>query len=166
MTNETKIDILDELGLSQPLDSSQLVPVESQTDLETKTKQMIQSDFELSRDKLTSLIETGQEAIENFKDVALETQEPRAYEVLATLLKNTGDLTKALMDNAKIKTSIDKDQKIQQKPSTEQQGPITNSQTNIFVGTTKDLKDFLKAQQQEVVIEHKDIHDTDNSTSE
>jgi hypothetical protein len=40
MINETKIDILDELGLSQPIDSSQLVPVESQKHIETKTKQI------------------------------------------------------------------------------------------------------------------------------
>ena len=78
----------------------------------------------------------GEEAIENFKDIALETGEPRAFEVLATLLKNTGELVKNVAENSKNKSEIDKNL---DKNITPQQV----QHNNYFVGSTKELLDKI-----------------------
>lgn len=117
---------------------------------EDETSEMALEDYKNARDKLTQLISVGESAIESFKDIAEETQEPRAFEVLANLIKTTADMTKTLMDNAKTKTNIDKERlgmkhSSQSSKSSNESSSVTNTQTNnnIFVGTTKDLLALL-----------------------
>lgn len=106
------------------------------TSTKSKTDEMIDADFGFTRDTLKSLISTAEQAVDDFKGIAEETQEPAMYDTLATLLKTAGDLTKTMMQNAKTKKSLEVDSAIAQQT---QASTVTNSQTNIYVGTLADL---------------------------
>ena len=51
----------------------------------------IKKDYEYTRGNLYSIIEKGQEAIDSVLELAQETEQPRAYEVLGQLIKNVSD---------------------------------------------------------------------------
>ena len=94
-------------------------------------------DYEYSRETLYDLIEKGREGIEEMIEVARQSEHPRAYEVLAGLIKDTANTSEKLMDlHRKIK-SIDQ----MMLPSPEPSGNTTN---NLFVGSTTELQRMLK----------------------
>lgn len=91
-------------------------------------------DYEYTRGNLYSLIEKGQEAINNIIDLAQQSDSPRAYEVAGQLIKNVGDVTDKLIDlQQKMKKLKEEDIK---SPST-----VNNS---VFIGSTADLQKLLK----------------------
>jgi hypothetical protein len=93
-----------------------------------------ESDYELVRSNLKELIDTGTDAIYELLTLAKATEHPRAYEVLATLMKTIGDQNKDLMDiELKVKGSSKEE-------STQ---TATNINNAIFVGSTKDLRQLL-----------------------
>ena len=55
-------------------------------------------DYEYTRGNLYSLIEKGQQAIDDILDVAQQSDSPRAYEVAGQLIKSVGDVTDKLLD--------------------------------------------------------------------
>ena len=97
----------------------------------------IKKDYEYTRANLYSLIEKGQEAINNSLQLAMESEMPRAYEVVGQLIKNVADATDKLMDLQKKLKNIDEDK--QPRGSTS----ITNA---LFVGSTAELSKLLKKQ--------------------
>ena len=116
----------------------------------SKEQKDADDDYEYTRQKLKSMIDVGEEAIDEFKDVCAETQEPRAYEVLATLIKNTGDLTKSVMDNSKVKASTDRERLAMKQGTPDMSNGGTINQTNnqiIFNGSTKELLEAIKKEQ-------------------
>jgi len=133
--NETKNRLLDRMKIAI---ADPNVPV-----VYDKAKEDLDVDHEYARKKLKGLVKMGEDAIESFKDVAEETGEPRAYEVLATLLKNTGELVKSVMDAAKTKNDIAQSQ------NKGQEGPKTQN-TIIFTGSTKDLLQQIKAEEKTI----------------
>ena len=68
----------------------------------------IQSDYDRSRATYYDLISKGQDAVELMIAVARESEHPRAFEVLATLIKNTSDVNDKLMDLNKKHKDINK----------------------------------------------------------
>ena len=93
-------------------------------------------DYEYSRETLYELIEKGREGIEEMIEVARQSEHPRAYEVLAGLLKDTANTSEKLMDlHRKIK-SIDQ----MMLPTPQDQSTTTN---NLFVGSTTELQKML-----------------------
>lgn len=98
----------------------------------------VDADYEYSRANYYRLAETGQEAIEMMMEVARESEHPRAYEVLAGMLKQNAEITDKLMDlNKKRKDVVKKEEKVQ--------AALPNQQTtnNLFVGSTTDLQRML-----------------------
>lgn len=93
-----------------------------------------QEDYTLARSTFRQLITKGNDAIEGISDLAKESESPRAYEVMATLMKTVAETTKDLYDLQKKTKDL-----------------LTNSgskkldETNItvdkavFVGTTAEL---------------------------
>jgi predicted transcriptional regulator len=94
----------------------------------------IKSDYEYSRDNYYELIEKGKGALENMIEVARESEHPRAYEVLSTLMKNISDINDKLMDLNKKNKDINKE-------DVKQIAGTTNN--NIFLGSTADLQKLL-----------------------
>ena len=95
------------------------------------------NDYEYTRETLYDLIEKGREGIEEMIEVARQSEHPRAYEVLATLIKDTAQTSEKLMDlHRKIQT-IDQ----MMLPPPKQEGTTTN---NLFIGSTTELQRMLK----------------------
>ena len=67
-----------------------IVPTEGQIDQE--------EDYRLARKTFRQLINKGNDAIEGISDLAKESESPRAYEVMATLMKTVADTTKDLFE--------------------------------------------------------------------
>ena len=61
------------------------LPIESSDDSDDR-KEDTQTDYVQSRDNFYELVEKGKEALDGAMDIARETDQPRAYEVVAQLL--------------------------------------------------------------------------------
>ena len=96
------------------------------------------NDYEYTRETLYDLIEKGREGIEEMIEVARQSEHPRAYEVLAGLIKDTAQTSEKLMDlHRKIK-SLDQ----MMLPSPKDDGG--NTTNNLFIGSTTELQRMLK----------------------
>jgi len=95
----------------------------------------IKKDYEYTRGNLYSIIEKGQEAINNILELAQESDTPRAYEVAGQLIKSVSDATDKLMDLQKKLKDLETDDA--------PKGPTTVNNA-LFVGSTAELQKLLK----------------------
>jgi len=107
----------------------------------------IDDDYGYARSQYYRLAEQGQEAIEMMMELARESEHPRAFEVLAGMLKQNADITDKLMDLQKKKKDIEKEEKA----SPSLNAPVTNN--NLFVGSTTDLQKMLANKMKDVKVE-------------
>jgi hypothetical protein len=92
------------------------------------------TDFDFARSNMYDAIDTGKQALSELLTVAIQSQNPRAYEVLATTVKTLVDASKQLADLSKEKAA-------EEKEPTQTETNVTNN--NLFVGTTHDLLKVL-----------------------
>lgn len=109
----------------------------------TKAKEIVQdskldNDFEYARGNLYQVIENGSNALTELLEVAQQSQHPRAFEVVATLVRTLSDANIALMDLSKKKQNIEVTANGGKNPST-----VNNT---LFVGSTGDLQKLIKKQ--------------------
>ena len=100
----------------------------------------VQDDYEFSRETYRNLVSKSNEAIEQMLSLAMQSEHPRAFEVLSNMLKNTSDMTDKLMALQKAKKDIQKKQE-SEKPAL--------TQNNLFLGSTTDLQKHLIEQLKE-----------------
>ena len=105
------------------------------TVIEKKMSTQVSVDFEYARENMMEVINKGQEALFDLMDVAKQSQHPRAYEVLATMMNTMVAASKDLVDLQAKKKKIMEDD-----PSASPQ-QVTN---NLFVGSTAELQKYLK----------------------
>jgi len=98
----------------------------------------VQDDFEYARGNLIAAIEKGQEALTDIVSVAGMSQHPRAFEVVATLLKTVADANKDLLELQKRKRDL-----------TGETAAPTTVNNNLFVGSTTELQQLIKKQRNE-----------------
>lgn len=108
-----------------------IVPTESQVDQE--------EDYRLARKTFRQLINKGNDAIEGISDLAKESESPRAYEVMATLMKTVADTTKDLYALQKMTKDLKAEDKA--RPQEEQR---INVEKAVFVGSTAELLKQVK----------------------
>lgn len=127
-------------------------PLAVKTDLDEADR-----DFQKARENLRNLITLGFTAVDGALQVATEVQEPRAYEVVAQMIKAVAETNKDLVElHQRMKTI--KQEKYESKTQ-------TNTTNAIFLGSTKDLQElinpkrsFSKAlQEAQEIIEHSSI---------
>lgn len=106
----------------------ELVPIVSDDDLE--------ADYLKSRETYHKLIEKGTSALDHILEVAKQSDEARAFEVVGQILKATSDVNKELLDMQKTMIDIND---IKGKD-----GPKNVTNNTLFVGSTKELQQFLK----------------------
>jgi len=101
------------------------------------TRNAVETDTDIARQNIKDLIEKGKSAVDELAVVAKDSQHPRAYEVMATLIKSMSDLNKDLLELQKRKRDlmVTKDER----PS----GGDMNVDKAIFVGSTAELMKFL-----------------------
>ena len=113
---------------SEPISEGELVPIVNGTDLE--------EDYLKSRETYHNLIKKGTDALDHILEVAKQSDESRAFEVVGQILKATSDVNKELLDMQKTRLEI-KDIEVNSGPKN-----VTNN--TLFVGSTKELQQFLK----------------------
>ena len=99
-----------------------------------------QADYDLARKTFRALIDKGNNAIEDLTDLAKQSESPRAYEVLSTLMKTVSDTTKDLYDLQKKTKDLNKEDK--SRPQDEQR---INVEKAVFIGSTAELLKQVKA---------------------
>jgi DNA-binding ferritin-like protein len=101
-TEDNKDPIANKLGI-EPLktESAELEEVKSGTDLEE-----MEHDFTEVRQNLHDLVAKGTDALDEMIELAKISQSPRAFEVVATLMKSVVDTNKEIVDLAKKKQDI------------------------------------------------------------
>jgi hypothetical protein len=95
-------------------------------------------DYVLARNTFRSLIEQGNDAMEQMTIIAKESESPRAYEVFATMMKTISETTKDLYD-LQMKS---KELKGGKQESSE--GGDINIEKAVFVGTATELLQQIK----------------------
>ena len=110
------------------------LPVESTDDSDDR-KEDTQTDYVQSRDNFYELVEKGKEALDGAMDIARETDQPRAYEVVAQLLKNVTDTNKEIIELQK---------RMEDLKANDRKLGNTNINNALFVGSTADLQKMLR----------------------
>ena len=106
--------------------------------IEVSSSQIVndtETDLEYSRDKMKSLIDQSCEAINHMMALASDSEHPRAFEVLSTMIKHTSEMSQDLIKLQKTRKDI----------TQEKSGPSSTTTNNsIFVGSTTELQKYLK----------------------
>ena len=105
--------------------STEVVPV--------KPEDVVETDTEYARRNIRDLIDKGSVAVDNLLQVSKESEHPRAYEVVAGLMKTMADLNKDLLELQKRKKDLQP-----QLDSPSNRGNITVEKA-VFVGSTAEL---------------------------
>lgn len=100
----------------------------------------VQDDADFARANLRSLIETARTALENALQVAIQSESPRAYEVLATFINASADLNTKLIDVHQREQRI--------APITPEENAKTVNTQNVtnnvvFTGTANELNELI-----------------------
>jgi len=99
-----------------------------------------ETDVEYSRDKMKMLIDKSCESINQMMALASESEHPRAFEVLSTMIKHTSEMTQDLVKLQKLRKDI----------TQEKGGPSSTTTNNsIFVGSTTELQKYLKGKNED-----------------
>lgn len=128
-------------NLTKALDMNPLVveeQKEEQLPVVAEEKGDAEQDFELARKNLQELAKKGNKALDELIMLAKNSEHPRAYEVVATLIKTLADTNKDLLETRKRKIDIDKARGVQN------DGSPKTVNNNLFVGSTAELQKFLK----------------------
>lgn len=131
------MNIAKTLGIEPNEEPTELAPVKAiQTNPEYKPTDA-DRDYEEVRRNLKCIIEKSQEAIEGISELAQDSQQPRAYEVMAQLIQSSLEANNRLMDIHRRMKDIKKEEK----------GKTTNVTNNsIYVGSTADLQKMIRDQ--------------------
>jgi len=102
--------------------------------IEEPTNQ-IDADAEFARNNMRKLINNGNKALDELSFVANQSESPRAYEVLATMMKNLAEMNKDLLEIQKRKKEL--------VPQSESNKGV-NIDKAVFVGSTNELLKMIK----------------------
>lgn len=94
--------------------------------------------YQQSRDNLQDVIDQGKDALDDILRIAKESEQPRAFEVFGSLLKNVVEANKELITMQKQMREMDNN--IRKESNT---NVIDKA---IFVGSTKELQSLLKGE--------------------
>lgn len=140
MDMKTDKALSDALGIEHVEKKQEIIKAESVEIINTPHENNdVEADYNLSRKTFRDLINKGNAAMETLTDLAKESESPRAYEVLATMMRTIADTTKDLYDLQK-KT---KDLKGEKKEET-----VVNVEKAVFVGSPTDLLKKIKEEKQ------------------
>jgi len=123
------------LGLTPmiPEESSQEVIVPGQSN-----NSIANQDFDYARKNLKKIIDDGSVALTDMIDFANQSQHPRTYEVVATMIEKLVTANKELLALSKQIKDIENKDKTTNDPT------VTNN--NLFVGSTAALQKLLRGE--------------------
>lgn len=103
--------------------------------VEIKSENVIETDADIARQNIKELLNKGNRAIDELSVVARDSQHPRAYEVMAGMLKNLADMNKDLLQIQKQKQEL---------TGIKESSKDVNIDKAVFVGSTAELMKLLK----------------------
>ena len=103
----------------------------------------LDNDYSFARQNLYDVLTKGTAALEELVEIAKQSQHPRAYEVLATMIKNLGDTNDKLLALQKQIAEI----KTENEP---QQATTIHADNAVFVGTTAELLELRNQSQKKL----------------
>lgn len=110
---------------------------------EVKQDKEIEDDYNFSRETYKELVDKSNKAIDGMMELALQSEHPRAFEVLSIMLKNTSDMTDKLMILQKQKKDVKRKEK-EDVTAAASSGSVTTN-NNVFLGSVTDLQKHLIA---------------------
>ena len=116
----------------QVIDTNNMV-IDDASDEEEK----IETDSDHVRSNMYSLLQQGNDALQYAIELAKQSDSPRAFEVVGTLMKNLADMNMQLMD------SHEKKQKLTKKQPKEEPSKVVNNSI-VFNGSTAELNKMLE----------------------
>ena len=128
-------DSLSEVFDVQTIPRTEVITQNGDVISEINTK--IEADFDTSRNNLRILLQQGQEALQKSLDVAMQSEHPRAFEVVGNLMKQLADVNQQLMDLHQQKQKLDE-------PSKADKAKQVTNNNAIFVGSTAELNKLIK----------------------
>lgn len=123
----------DALGLNNlptVVEDNSLVPI-------TKDEDQVEADVDTARDNLHDAVSVAQTAVQDMLNIAQQSQHPKAYEALNSLIKTYADISMGLAD-LQVK---------KQRLNGKRGGESNDAQTvnnNLFVGSTAELQKMLE----------------------
>ncbi len=96
-----------------------------------------EADVEDARDNLHNAVELSQQAVQDMLNIAQQSQHPKAYEVLNSLIKTYADISMGMVDLQLKKQRLDG-----KKGGSSEESQVINN--NLFVGSTAELQQMLE----------------------
>lgn len=118
------------------VEKTEQLPVKVESQVTKNLDGDLDDDYQESRQTLKDLVVKGNQAIDHLLAIASETEHPRAFEVVATLIKNTAEANEKLMVMQKT---------IRELKNIKKNDSGVNVDKAIFVGSTSELSKLLKA---------------------
>lgn len=124
----------DALGLSSmPTVIDNNLPV---VQSEPTEPQAVEEEIEDVRDNLHNAISLSQQAVQDMLSIAQQSQHPKAYEVLNSMIKTYADISMGLAD-----LQMKKQRLVGSKPASQEPQTINN---NLFVGSTAEMLKIIE----------------------
>jgi hypothetical protein len=139
----TKIDaIASAFGIDTPTEYPVAVSPEKEMDtvdekvseLQSRVKENISSDYKEVRDNFKSMIDSTMEMIPNLVDLVQQAESPRMYESAAAFMKMVSELNKDLLATSR---ELEKGAVVKGAPAFTPSNP--GEATNIYIGTPGDV---------------------------
>ena len=112
-----------------------VVPIDRKPLEDERLEKDLSVDYETVRKNLRELVDVGKGALDGVLAVALEGDSPRAYEVVAMMIKTLSEANREVLDlHDKVK-KIRKQEVITNN--------VSNTTNSIYVGSTKELQDII-----------------------
>lgn len=118
----------------------EMITVDVEPEELTQEEKDAEEDFAFSRKNIKSVLEKGGDALEGILRLAEASEHPKAYEVVATMIKNLTESNKQLLELHEKRREL---APIKTEEAKEDSKQITNN--NVFVGTTAELLELIKA---------------------
>ena len=134
MKTDTRIDEI--LEITSLVPTSEIKP-ESTTRVIPQNGKDDDIDYNYARENYYNLIERNQDAVEEMLEIAKQSENARAFEVVGQLIKSGLDANEALMKLHKTKKELN----VEKGPT-----QVTNA---LFVGSTAELQKLLKSKLKE-----------------
>ncbi len=144
---EEVLDILPEDSEIKDLtevEEGSIIEVQSEKDeFSEEMRDSRRKDYKFARKNLKNAVNIGNEALEDLIEIAKSSQQPRAYEVIATLVKNVSDASDRLMDVNKKLHEIEIISEPEKNLKNMEKLELNQQNNTYYVGSTADLQELI-----------------------
>lgn len=130
-------DVVPKVAESVPVPVPVVVETPTEFASPARLETDLDADYEESRKTLKDLVKKGNDAIDHLMSIATETEHPRAFEVVATLIKNTAEANDKLLATQKAMREM-------KGMSAKRDSGNVSVDKAIFIGSTSELNRLLK----------------------